>query len=87
VERAHRYIADKPPREPERPSLQDAKNCADTIKDYDSIFHRYGLCDHDDCTVCDAEDEEKHRNGECADNCTVCRWEHEANTQHVADLA
>jgi hypothetical protein len=67
-------------------SLQDAKNCADTIKGYDSIFHRYGICDHDDCTVCDTEDEEKHRSGECADNCTVCRWEREANTQRVADL-
>jgi hypothetical protein len=74
---------------PENPSgwsLQDAKNSADIIKGYDSIFHRYGVCSHDDCTVCDAEDEEKHRSGECADNCTVCRWEREANTQRVADL-
>jgi hypothetical protein len=68
-------------------SHQDAKNSADIIKGYDSIFHRYGICGHDDCTACDAEDEEKHRNGECADNCTVCRWEREANTQPVADLA
>jgi hypothetical protein len=74
---------------PENPSdwsLQDAKNCADTIRGYDSILHRYGICDHDDCLVCDAEDEEKHRSGECEGNCTVCRWEREANTQHVADL-
>jgi hypothetical protein len=42
---------------PENPSdwsLQDAKNCADIIRGYDSIFHRYGLCEQEDCLVCDA---------------------------------
>jgi hypothetical protein len=40
-------------------SLQDAKNCADIIRGYDSIFHRHGICDPEDwgCLVCDAEHE------------------------------
>jgi hypothetical protein len=66
--------------------FQKSADCADIIKGYDSVFHRYGICDHDDCTICDAEDDEKHRSGECTDNCTVCRWEREANTQRVAYL-
>jgi hypothetical protein len=40
-------------------SHQDAKNCADIIRGYDSIFHRYGICDPDDCLVCDAVPEAK----------------------------
>jgi hypothetical protein len=36
-------------------SIEDAKNCADSIRDIDEILHRYSICDSDDCTVCDAE--------------------------------
>jgi hypothetical protein len=43
------------PDDPHDWSHQDAKNCAATIKGIDSIFHRYGICDPEDCTVCDDE--------------------------------
>ena len=42
---------------PENPSdwsHQEAKNCADIIKGYDIILHRYGVCVQEDCLVCDA---------------------------------
>ena len=68
-------------------SQQDAKNCADIIKGYDRIFHHYGICDPEDCTVCDTENEERHHNGVCnLANCVACKWEREENTQRVADL-
>jgi hypothetical protein len=35
-------------------SRQDAKNCADILRGYDSILHRYGICEQEDCLVCDA---------------------------------
>jgi hypothetical protein len=67
---------------------QDVKNCADIIRGYDSIFHRYGICHPEDCTVCDTEHDERHRNGDCEGNCPICKWERdEANPQRVADLA
>jgi hypothetical protein len=40
---AERLTTGRP--EPGEWSPQDAKNCADIIKGYDSIFHRYGICE------------------------------------------
>jgi len=75
------------PEDPRDWSHQDAQNCAVIIRGFDSILHRYGICEPDDCTVCDYErDEILHRDGKCDPNdCLLCYREREANTQRVAD--
>jgi Protein of unknown function (DUF3102) len=50
---AKRLAAGRPD-EPGEWSPQDAKNCADIIRGYDSIFHRHGICVPEDCLICDA---------------------------------
>jgi Protein of unknown function (DUF3102) len=65
-------------------SHQDAKNCADIIRGYDAIFHKYGICDQEDCLVCDA----LGLNGPeyIPPEPFASALQAEANTQHVADL-
>jgi hypothetical protein len=54
------------PDNPEDWSIEDAKACADNIKGFDKIMHRYGICPWVDdpespCTACSAEERDRGR--------------------------
>ncbi len=54
-------------------SHQDAKTCADSLRAFDEIMHRYGICSCVD-------------DPEMAAFCSICWDQREANTQRAADL-
>ncbi len=48
----HRAIPAKPVQDW---TAEDARACADRIREIDAIFHRNGMCCEDDCLSCDTE--------------------------------
>jgi len=59
-----RALNAKRPDNPEDWNIEDAKACADNIKSFDKIMHRYGICPWVDdlesaCTACGAEERDR----------------------------